>query len=362
MARFKILGQGSLPLDVVFIDRLIDAYQSQKRDAVPVQNMEGHWSDLGWQGNLVPLDHALAQKDSAGLRNILERLFQSQCSYGIAMGKEELNNILSAKSAVELYERQWMESLILLAEALGSIPVENIEASPLARRFHAGDLLQRSEKILGIPITFPQHFGAFGCAVDGNIIPKITFFHILAAWMCSQLLTSKRTNPVVEIGGGFGGLFHFLCRLTNFNYVAFDVPAALAMQAAIVAVSSPQITIQLYGEKLDFLTHNRATFLPSWTLLRDGVDSLSFGGADLIINQDTLAELDTQWATAIMSQLSNRLTGPLISIGPDISISKAGDSSLRRLLLSTKLRLHDRVPFQVRPGYMREIYLRNDTL
>ncbi len=356
-AKFQVLSNDVLPLSSEFIERLIEAYQAQERDRPSSLSSGGCWTDHGWQRNLAPLDEALAKGDAGRVMALLQLLFQTQCPYGIAMGKEELENIQSSVKAIELYEDQWMRTLLLLGEALGTIPVENPEVETPFRELNVSTILSNIEAALGIKVDFPQYFGAFGCAVNDTVIPRIAFFHILAAALCSRRMMGKSSACMVEVGGGFGGLLHFLSRLTTLNYTAFDVPAALVMQAAFTFIGSPHIAIQLYGEKLDVVAPYQARFLPSWTLLENSTSDPALPRLDLIINQDTLADIDVRESTQMLRKLIDVLDGSLISIGPDISfVSQKSAFQLRDMLTRQGLTFFDRAPFHVRPGYMQEIY------
>lgn len=356
-ARFELTKNTTLPLDQQFIGRLIDAYRAQRRDAPRLQGDVGPWSDLGWQGNLEPLTCELDRGNALGVSNILEALFQTQCPYGIAMGKQELDEIVSTKSATDLYEEQWSETLRVLAEELGAVPVSNPEIGAPQRLYDAQELARRVEAVLGMRLSFPQFFGVYGCKIKNDIVPRIAFFHLLAAVMCARWLDERQSNSVVEIGGGFGGLCLYLSRLTGVNYIALDVPAALTIQAAFVAAGNSQIEVRLYGEGFNFSSQSCVNFVPSWTLANGGCWLNELRKIDLIINQDSLSDLPSELATVMMRGLVGRLAGLVLSISPDISVTGKHGAHLRDVMIGLGLQLWDRAPFQIRPGYMREIFV-----
>jgi len=90
----------------------------------------------------------------------------------------------------------------------------------------------------------------WGCIIDGELVtPKATRFHT-AAWQLHHLAHGIERPVVAEIGGGYGGMIHYLFRETpSVRYVDFDLPETLVLHAFHVLNALPDRRIHLYGEE-----------------------------------------------------------------------------------------------------------------
>ena len=352
-ASFEALQAGTIPISDSLLERTIAAYQAQKSDAPRDLGTSGCWGDHGWNGNLAPLVFALEQGNLVAVRTMFQSLFQTSLSYGIAMGAQELAVVQSTPRHIETYQHQWRQTLISVAEAVGAISVHNPELGPDDRQLSASMVFSALSKKMGVTIDFPQSFGVFGCRPAECILPTISLQHLHAAWYCAQWL-QRDGRRVVEIGGGFGGLLYYLSKLRRVDYCSYDVPAAIAIQTVFIGESCPNIQLHLYGEAKHNHVGPIVRLLPSWLL---GLSEArgSEEPVDLIINQDTIADLGQETRAQILKYISTVLKEFFISIGPDSSADSDG-LSFSSALAQAGFRLYDRVPFHSRPGYMREIY------
>lgn len=352
-APFEALQAGTISIRDSLLERTIAAFQAQKNDAPRDAGTSGCWSDHGWDGNLRPLVSALEQGNLAAVRTMFQSLFQTSLSYGIAMGAQELAAVQSTPRHTETYEHQWRQTLISVAEAVGAIPVHNPELGPDHRQLPVGTVFSALSSKMGVSVDFPQGFGVFGCRPADCIMPTIALQHLHAAWYCAQWL-QRDGKRVVEIGGGFGGLFYYLSKLRRVDYCSYDVPAAIAIQTVFIGASCPAIQLQLYGEAKPSEGGAVARLLPSWVLGQSEA-RVAQEPVDLIINQDTIADLAQETREQILTYMGTVLQGALISIAPDSSA--VSDCLLfPAALAEAGFHLFDRVPFHSRNGYMREIY------
>jgi len=344
-------------------ERIVKSYRKQMVNAPNLDQSNGKWSNDGWETGLSDWSHALASGNVERCMEIANKFFQTRCSYGIAMGAEELRQIVSSSELIKLYERQWREDLLRLARAVGCALIPNPEViEVLISEPSLLDILSVIQRAIGYEISFPQALGVFGCEIrSGEIFPKIAFGHILAEQYCRSLIPLSARVQIVELGGGVGFLPFFISRKASVSYVGFDTAAAIAFQAVFLSIACPEMPIRLYGEpNLEPFRSCSFSLLPSWMISSKQVDDALKGDIDLLINQDTLLELSPFTVKNLVGPLIMRLKGPLLSISPDYSVSGSTwrRNSLCPELVSMGLRLVDRVPFFLKDGYTREIYCR----
>jgi putative sugar O-methyltransferase len=344
----------------LIIDRVLDSFEKERIDGRKFDQLVygHHWKKDGWGGCQHAVIKALEKRNKNQLFKIFKNFFRTNYSYGLAMGKQELDMLLNSKENKQFYSSLWRDKFISLAIALGVLKLPNPEISPKewskVLLNNPETLATEFEKVSGIPFSFPAVFNPFGINVKGNVFPLIAFhYYYLAASV--NLLFGVSNKKIIEIGGGFGGVAYFFLKLKPSSYNIFDLSYGCAIQAVYLQYCFPDIPIRLYGEPAP----SASTWIniqPSWLLLNEGIE---IGNIDLAINQDSLADIDRPIAAKYLQKIRQKLTGQFISVGPDYTGAgeKGFTCSVNELVREQGgFKLIDRMPFITRKGYFREIY------
>ena len=147
----------------------------------------------------------------------------------------------------------------------------------------------------------------WGCLIDGELVtPKATRFHT-AAWQLHHLVQGTERPVVAEIGGGYGGMLHYLFRETpDVRYVNFDLPETIVLHAFHVLNALPERPVCLYGE-----TGNPSDFdvllLPNYAIAGFAPKSV-----DVFYNSFSLSEMPAAVTDNYLGQIRRLTRGYLL--------------------------------------------------
>jgi hypothetical protein len=134
----------------------------------------------------------------------------------------------------------------------------------------------------------PSVGNPFGVSIAGTLVRSGTESQHYFAERIAQLLPSEGA-VVTEIGGGFGGMAHYLLRhRSQIKYSNFDVPESVALASYYLLKSLPDLPFLLYGEDARTTAsaeHTRAV-LPVFEL-----GSLATKSVDLTFSSHTMSDL-----------------------------------------------------------------------
>jgi hypothetical protein len=335
--------------DNEIVDRLITAWaraQAAKVDENLVDK-SGMWS-LPMRWNSV-LFNALNKGDRVTVATVMSRMFQSQFTHGIAMGR---STAYMARLAPRQFSAQLADRIVRLAEALGIIAVRSPEqgdyAAPLD--IDIDTIVASLEQELGVSFEFPQIGAPFGMLLREKVFPEIAFSHIYAAHLIKPHVRTEK-DRVFEIGGGFGNLAYVLQKAAPCSYIIFDLPTTSLIQGYFLLKSDIAECVSLYGER----PHKNIGIqvLPWWEIQNNET-------YDLAINQDSLPEMPPNIGAFYVKRIRNITRRMFISINQEQGAINSGDVRQtivsRMMAAETSLHAQSRNLFWLRDGYVTELY------
>ncbi len=325
-----------------FLRRVCAAY---KRASVPSE--ADIWSDL--QGYSRGLREALAADDIGALRAQLSDLFGVESAL---TGMAHSERFFRAKGSypANFLAVRCRDALLSLAEAIGARPVSsNLQTSwrdyLRLNREPLDTLLADVELKLGHSLAPPALGGPPVIACGKRTLNPDSLRHGYVAHRIEQLGVAKN-SAILEIGGGFGTVARYALMRGFTDYTIIDLPFVCAIQAAFVADSFGEDSVELFGET----NAARVKLLPSSAKgdLRDDYT--------LVLNVDSLPEIAeaadyialiarvTPWFLSINQEASNARTGFKQNV---VARMCDGDAAFSR---------RSRHIYWMEQGYVEELY------
>ena len=348
------------------IDRIIEAFRrgAEGFHRAMTDFGESPWSENGWTGRQSRIMEALRSGDCGNLHGLLSKFFESRDAYGLALGCDELEQVTASEDRTNHYLTHWRESLEHLALNLGVVRATNPEIEDAAVRslkvFSDEALVLAIEKHTGSTLEFPPAMAPFGVTVcDLRLpVPTLALNHYMVAIWC-RWLCKNNDDPIVELGPGYGGVGYFLAKQGHRRYTGFDLPFASAVQAYFLGTALGADAIRLFGENPT--NEARVHLLPSWTLLDRSLGNTELPSCNLFLSQDCLVEITPHLAGRYLNSILAATRAWVLLIAPDRSGSSAdwiGTRSTELLSAHPQFRRIERSLYSMRPGYFRELYLR----
>lgn len=164
--------------------------------------------------------------------------------------------------------------------------------------------------LLGLPasrLRLKAHVGnPWGCRIDGELVtPKATRFHT-NAMQIRDLLADCEGKVVAEIGGGYGGLAHYLIgEIGGLTYIDFDLPQTLVLAAYYLLLNYPERRFLLFGEgEIDYskVGDYDVVLLPNYV-----IQAVPEKSVDVFFNSFSLSEMPPKTNEAYLNDIA-RLT------------------------------------------------------
>ena len=277
--------------DIQLCQRLIDAYRLAQSQAPPPA---GVWSHSVFAQRQRELREALERGSAVAVAGLLASMFRSDFVLGMApgsMGREWPRGPLARLSWLG-----YMNKLVALAEAIGSIRLENPEQGPagLALREGSEPIVAGIEKRLGISLDFPHVGAAYGLVVGARLISPESPEQIYAAARLADVVESyvrpaEGPPRIVEIGGGYGGMAYWLLQMIDARYVIIDLPIVCVLQGYFLSQALGHDRVAFHGE-----APARVTVVPAHAL------SAVQTPFDVLANKDSLPEISRDAALAYL--------------------------------------------------------------
>jgi putative sugar O-methyltransferase len=231
----------------------------------------------------------MARRDAAALGRIYANFFRETCTIGIHGMPVDMQSCYFSGNISQDNAQKYM------ADCFHRM---NIWIDSLGKS-HTLDALET-----------PQIGNPYGFYIDGKFFRAGVDYQHYYAVMIDRLTRSKQHRTVLELGGGFGGLGHFLIRDNpDMTYIDVDLPENMALTAFYLLSAFPDKKVALFGEvdlKTADLSQYDIVVLPNFAIA-----DLKDNTVDLAFNSYSLAEMSLETVANYISQF-NRITRKFI--------------------------------------------------
>lgn len=336
-------AEGIPDLDLAIATRIVASYQK----AIEKEEQRG---DSMWQvffnERHVPIHTVFKEGKTHEAARILQNPGPTELFYGfdnlMASFQEQVPpNSTNAKG----HAKVCLDGLIRFAEAIGAIRLDNPE------RYHAHALvvweadrvIKCIEDTLGLPLSFPNPYpDEHGVKTSKGIISYRVCQALYQAWRIKQLLKGVSNPRVLEIGAGLGRTAYYAKQFGINDYTIIDLPFTLISSGYFLARTLGQDQVLLLGEETSNEKQKVKVLSPEAFL--KGKETY-----DLIINVDSLTEMDPSIARAYWTQIESK-SAIFLSINQETHAL-----TVRELInASSKVSHADRVPYWMRRGFVEE--------
>ena len=323
-------------------ERVIRAYHLS-REGDPSFVPDGLWESTGSRFH-GPFREALESRDPRPVAEILAGFFGNEIAHGLNQGRMIHDQVRRDPWPEAML---WQDRAISLGIATGHIPAWNPEQGIPADllKIDSAEIVAAVASEMGIDPAPPQLGGLMGVLVGGKVIPWLALLHIYTAQRIKALLPAGRGH-VVEIGGGVG-LLAWYNRVMGVatTHTIYDLPIVSALQAYYLLRSERGSEVRLFGED----PSGGTIFLQPGFMFKTRDQA-----TDLLINQDSLPEMDPATRTGYLQDMK-RITPLFLSINQEACALGQGwvTQACRRLGGFTEIY---RVPYWMRKGYVEELY------
>jgi hypothetical protein len=333
-------GVATADEDRVLVQRIIDAYARSL-------DVDYYEEDSWWHVNrqhLTEVDNALVARDVDAVTRILRTPMENSLLYGYELFGSEATHYDGQRWRQEHADR-CKDLLMRLAEALGTLSLENPEGGPWGENIElsAEEGIARVEKAMSIslPIRPVQH--AFhGITARGGVITERMIHAAYCAYRVAQLLADTPNPRVLEIGAGLGYTAYYAAQLGVGSYEIVDLPLTNVAQAYFLGRSLGPDRIVLEGEGRPADMSDGVTIRTPRAILEPRAP------VDLVMNVDSLTEVGVAQAS--------RYADWILEIAPlFLSINHEANAYRVLDLFTARGARIERFPYWLRVGYVEEI-------
>lgn len=331
-------GEPATVDDMDLIQRIRGAFRLA--DATPVGPPESMW--------LVPIAEmregareTLLSGSDGDVAAMIRDPRETRLLYGF-----EYDDLYSIHAHAPPWHERVYDSLLRLAEAVGTVRLEYPEAPPhLRTALRSEDILAGLDEVFGFRILFPNVFPAeTGLATERGVATFRSIWSLYQAWRCASLVKANTSARILEIGGGLGRAAYYMRQFGCQDYTIIDLPMTGVAQGYFLGRTVGTAPLRLYGEDRPGTTR----VLPPASFME------SDERYDLIVNVDSLTEMAYSTASDYFRK-SSELTSTFLSINHEYNpftvkyiIDMNSDG-----LASTAIR--SRAPCWLRRGYVEEV-------
>ncbi|MEV4782194.1 putative sugar O-methyltransferase [Burkholderia sp. LMU1-1-1.1] len=270
--------------DRAIVERVMTAYNKAKavqKDAAEEYQVSHMWLPI-YQGFMGDLMATMEHRDVDKLAHIYANFFRDRSTIGIhGMPVDMESTYFSgniSEDAKGKYLADVMHRMNIWLDSIG--------------KTHTLDALET-----------PNVGNPYGFYIDGKFFRAGVDYQHYYATIIARLIRGKEHKTVLELGGGFGGLGHFLMRDNpDLTYIDVDLPENMALSAYYLLSGCPDKKIALFGE-IDLatadLTQYDAVVLPNFALAELKDDTV-----DLAFNSYSLAEMSLNNVANYVKQFS----------------------------------------------------------
>ncbi|MFH0861123.1 MAG: putative sugar O-methyltransferase [Candidatus Altiarchaeota archaeon] len=264
------------------VNRILVSYhkaKAEQKNVPPAYKPGGEW-DIDIKTRRANYLKALADNDIPSLSNLLKNFFRNSGAAGLLSYAYHQDIIDGNASRKRRFVNCILQDFTVWKDFVDNADVGNLSVPPI-----------------GNP---------WGYIIEGNLITSNSCRHHYYASHVKNLLIDVRRPVVAEIGGGYGGLAHYLLSSVKpCKYIDFDLPEVLLVAQYYLMNAFPEKKILLFGETegmdISFNTLDKydIILMPNFQLPRLAPDS-----ADLFINVGSLSEMDYSTIEEYLSQIT----------------------------------------------------------
>jgi hypothetical protein len=302
----------------------------------------------------------LAGDDDAALAAYCTGLPKHAVTHGLFQGDEHYRTLAAATPAqLNAEASRYWDHAVALAEYLGVARVECPEQGEWGRALFADMGLTRVaiEQALGTGLLPPQAFeGLFGLAYDDGVLHRRDIHACYAAHRLSQL-SAQHPGPIVEIGGGMGGVAWYANRLGLRDFTIVDLPVVSLLQYWFLAKSLGPECVRFVLSPEDFRHDDRVQLVPA-SLFGEA----AIGGFGLAFNMDSFPEMGSAVAGEYLRAFAAKGVPALFSVNQEAKAPLTTDPNgprqawVREVALEAGWQPRLRYPDWVHKGYVDELF------
>ncbi len=320
--------------DRELVPRIVAAYQAS--NAISAKPSQSMWEVIAEKKGDV--HEALARGQIEEVQRLLRDPGKTDLFYGFDNLARSIN---TERPGLELHSVVIYQHLLFLAEATGvkrRWNPENATTFPLPT---VDKLLALIDEGVGHQVVFPNPFpGEIGLSSSRGIISHRSVQAIYQAWRVYNLVKGNRDARIVEVGAGLGRTAFYAAKFGLHNYTIVDLPLTSVAQGYFLGRTLGPDAICLFKEE-----RSGIAILPPLEFLN------SDDRYDLVLNADSLTELDPETASAYCEAFRDR-ANIFLSINHEVN-----PFTVHELYAAIAGPAVSRTPYWMRAGYVEEIFV-----
>ena len=320
--------------DRELVTRMVAAYQAST--AISPKPSQSMWEAIAERNGDVHEALARGQIEEA------QRLLRDPGKIDLFYGFENLARSLNTEGpGLELHSVKIYQDLLYLAEASGVKRRWNPENAATFPLPSIDKLLALIDDGVGHQVVFPNPFpGEIGLFSSRGIISERAIQAIYQAWRVYNLVKGNRDARIVEVGAGLGRTAFYAAKFGLHNYTIFDLPLTSVARGYFLGRTLGPDTVCFFKEE-----RSGIAILPPLEFLN------SDDRYDLVLNADSLTELDPETATAYCEAFRDR-ANVFLSINHEVN-----PFTVHNLYPAIARPAISRAPYWMRAGYVEEIFV-----
>lgn len=336
--------------DEQLVKRIVKAYQSAEKEFLG-NSMWQHFFDHRHK----PLHDIFQSGNITQATQILRNPGTNDHFYGIDMLAAsvtpsivpDVNNKQSALGHASVI----FDHLIRFGEAIGAFTLDNSASyNPASyyltpRSWDVNSVVDKLDGFLGVTLSFPNPYpDEWGTLSSRGVISYRVPQALYQAHLVKTMLKDIPNPKVLEIGAGLGRTAYYARLFGIKDYTIIDIPMTAAASGYFLGRTLGEDQVLLLGEHSDH-PENLVKVLTPDQFLNDDQQY------DLILNVDSLTEMDTKVSKAYLDKIEK--STPLF-----VSINHESNPATVNQLLKDRpsVKDHKRNCYWMRTGYCEEIY------
>lgn len=327
--------------DVLLISRLIQSYLNSDNEMHRGQSMWQHIFNQNHQHL-----HEIIKKgafDAAAA--ILRHPCDSDLFYGIDNLCHSFQNLFQNPQSAKNYADVCLDGMVRFGEAIGAFPLDNPEsyyASPII--YQINTVISHLEQFLNLSLVFPNPYkNEYGVQSTKGIISARVPQALYQAWKIKQLVKDIKNPRVLEIGAGVGRTAYYAHLMGIKDYTIIDLPFTALCSGYFLGRTLGENQVIFHGENRNE-TENLIKVLTPDDFINDDIKY------DLIINVDSMTEMDPAMARAYLKKIASS-TNMFLSINHEFNPITVLNL-VKEIIPSTLIFRH---PYWLRQGYVEEL-------